>query len=78
MKSKKENYWVKVFNTLNESQKRWYAAQKAIEIGYGGITHVKELTSMSRTTITKGINELKSSEKLEKEIRKKGPEEKPS
>jgi hypothetical protein len=72
MKSKKENYWVKVFDTLNESQKRWYAAQKAIEIGYGGITHVKELTSMSRTTITKGINELKSSEKLEKEIRKKG------
>jgi len=72
MKSKKENYWVKIFDTLNESQKRWYAAQKAIEIGYGGITQVKELTSMSRTTITKGINELKGNEKLEKKIRKKG------
>ena len=45
---------------------------KAIEIGYGGITKVKALTSMSRTTITKGIKELKYKEQLETKIRKEG------
>ena len=50
-----EIYWLKIFGTLNESQKRWYSAQKALEIGYGGVTKVSLLTSISRTTITKGI-----------------------
>lgn len=66
------NYWVKLFNTLNESQKRWFAAQKSLEIGYGGITAVSKQTSMSRTTITKGIKELKNSKELKREIRKEG------
>ncbi|MDO9154926.1 MAG: ISAzo13 family transposase [Paludibacter sp.] len=64
--------WLKIYNTLNESQRRWFSAQKAIEIGFGGITKVSLLTSMSRTTITKGIRELKSKEELENQIRKKG------
>jgi len=72
METKIQNYGIKIFHTLNESQKRWYAAQKAIEIGYGGITKVKALTSMSRTTITKGIKELKYKEQLETKIRKEG------
>ena len=55
METKIQNYGIKIFNTLNESQKRWYAAQKAIEIGYGGITKVKALTSMSRTTIQRAL-----------------------
>jgi len=72
METKAQNYWIKIFHTLNESQKRWCAAQKATEIGYGGITKVKALTSMSRTTITKGIRELRDQEQLEKKIRKEG------
>ena len=65
-------YWLKIFNTLDENKRRWFCAQKAIEIGYGGITHVNLLTSMSRTTITKGIRELKDNGELEKQIRKSG------
>ena len=72
METKAQNYWIKIFHTLNESQKRWCAAQKATEIGYGGITKVKALTSMSRTTITNGIRELRDQEQLEKKIRKEG------
>lgn len=71
METKAQNYWIKIFHTLNESQKRWCAAQKATEIGYGGITKVKALTSMSRTTITKSIRELSDQEKLEKKLEKK-------
>ena len=53
--------WKKIFNTLNENQKRWFAAQKAIELGYGGITKISEITNLSRTTISRGVIELRES-----------------
>ena len=34
METKIQNYGIKIFHTLNESQKRWCAAQKATEIGH--------------------------------------------
>ncbi len=51
--------WLRVFVTLNESQKRWFAAIKASELGYGGITLVSESTGLSRVTINKGLREIK-------------------
>lgn len=59
--------WILLFNTLSESQKRWMAAIKAKEIGYGGITKISNLTGLSRTTITHGIKEPKVSDNLELE-----------
>ena len=56
--------WLKVFDTFSESQKRWSAAVKAFELGYGGIACVSTETGMSRTTITHGIKEIKSREVL--------------
>jgi hypothetical protein len=56
--------WLKVFQTLNESQKRWFSAQKALEIGHGGIQKIHSLTGLSRTTIFKGIDELQASQEL--------------
>lgn len=56
--------WLKVLATLNESQARWYVAQKAIEWGWGGILKAQALTGMSRGTIIKGMRELRSQEKL--------------
>ena len=50
--------WLKLLPTLNEAQTRWFAAQKAIEWGHGGIERVHELTGLSRPTIRKGIREL--------------------
>lgn len=59
------NEWVRGFNSLNESQKRWFAAIKSQELGYGGISKVSRTTGLSRTTITQGYKEIKG-KKLEK------------
>jgi transposase len=68
-----EKIWLKLFETQNESQKRWTAAYKAIELGYGGVKKVSEITGLSRTTITKGITDLKKQSTLENEnIRQAG------
>ena len=54
-----ERAWLKVLGTMNEAQARLCVAQKALELGRGGISHLSALTGMSRPTITKGIAELK-------------------
>ena len=65
--------WLKIFSTLDEAQRRWFAAQKAIELGWGGITRVSEWTGMSDRTIRTGIQELKSKRELTVErIRRTG------
>jgi len=67
--------WLKVFSVLSEQQKRWFAAVKAKEIGYGGISNVSRETGLSRTTITLGIKEIESKKQLSKSddrIRSKG------
>jgi len=56
--------WLKLFPVLNEAQRRWYAAVKAIELGRGGIERVHEVTGLARPTIRKGIREVRSSEPL--------------
>jgi hypothetical protein len=51
--------WLKVLATLDEVRARWYVAQKAIELGHGGIQKVHELPGISRPTIMKGMRELR-------------------
>lgn len=58
-------WWLKALSGADEVQARRFAGAIALEIGWGGITKVKELTGMSHSTISKGIKELKTSEKLE-------------
>ncbi len=62
-----ERRWVKVLSVLNETQARLYVADKALDLGRGGISRLSELTGMSRTTITKAVEELQSGKKLLKE-----------
>jgi hypothetical protein len=62
--SRQEKRWLRVFGTLNEFQARLFAADKSLDIGRGGISRVSALTSLSRTTITKAIEELGSGGKL--------------
>ncbi len=57
--------WLKIYHTQSECQKRWFAAQKAKELGRGGPSTVNRLTGMSRTTISKGMKELQQSDVLE-------------
>ena len=55
-----EGQWLKALATLNEFQARLFVAQRALEFGRGGISHVARLTGMSRPTIARGIAELES------------------
>jgi len=58
---------------LNERQRRLWAATEAIELGHGGVTKVAHATGLSRTTITRGIQELDTGEHLTNErIRREG------
>lgn len=56
----------------DEVQARRFAAAKALELGWGGITKVGKLAGMSHTTIRKGIHELQSPDELKppKRLRK--------
>jgi hypothetical protein len=58
--SVEERLWLRVLNTMNEAQARWVAAEKALSLGRGGMSRISELTGMSRTTLTKGVAELRS------------------
>jgi len=55
-----ERRWLRVLGTLNEAQARLYVAEKALELGRGGISRLAELTGMSRPTIYKGAAELRA------------------
>lgn len=55
---------MKVLGTLNEYQARLVVAEKALELGRGGITHLSRLTGMSRVTITQGVKDLRNPAKL--------------
>jgi hypothetical protein len=59
-----EKTWMKVLGTLNEYQARLFVAEKALEQGRGGVTHLSRLTGMSRVTITQGVRDLHSPERL--------------
>jgi hypothetical protein len=63
-RTKTESRWLKVLSTLNEFQARLYVADKAIDLGRGGIRYLSALTGMSRTTITKAVGELQKGRKL--------------
>ena len=49
---------------MNEFQARLFAADKALDLGRGGISRLSVLTGLSRTTITKAVEELGSGGKL--------------
>jgi hypothetical protein len=59
-----ESRWLRVLKTLNEYQARLFVADRAIELGRGGVSRLARLTGMSRMTITKGVRELRASKRL--------------
>src|SRR5271169_6824187 len=50
---------LKVLSVLNEAQARLYVAKEAICMGYGGVQRMHALTRLSRSTILKGMSELR-------------------
>ena len=55
---------LRVLETLNEAQARWYVAREALARGRGGLKAMHELTDLSRPTILKGIRELQHGTRL--------------
>ena len=70
-----ESEMVKLYNSLNEKDKRRYAAIEAKKLEHGGIKYISELLGCHRNTITEGTSELENREVEkfnEKAIREKG------
>src|SRR6266576_256984 len=59
-----ERTWLRVLGTLNEYQARLYVAEKALQLGRGGVSHLSRLTGMSRVTITQGLSDLRGRAEL--------------
>ena len=57
---------------LDERQRRLYLANEAISYGRGGISYVSRISGMSRTTITKAVDEINSGEKIDGKTRRSG------
>ena len=65
--------FLEVNPVLNERSRRYWAAAEAKAIGRGGTSIVSRATGISRDTIAKGINELKSpTKKAGSRLRKEG------
>jgi len=61
------------YQLLSERNKRLYAANEALRLGYGGISYIASVLGCDRKTIYRGIAELKQAETIEKErVRAKG------
>ena len=45
---------------LDEQARRWFAAAEAIALGYGGVSLVARATGIVRSTINRGIKEIKA------------------
>ena len=57
---------------LDERQWRLYLANEAMSAGYGGISEVSRISGVSRTTITKGVEELKEGKIINGKVRNSG------
>ena len=49
-----------LMSSLNEQQRRWYAALESLKIGRGGIKLMTQITGMDRKTIRRGRKEFET------------------
>ena len=56
---------LKVLETLNEAQARWYVAREAIRMGRGGLKRMHKISGLSSPTIIKGMRELRQKKQLD-------------
>jgi hypothetical protein len=63
----------RLYGSLNERDRRRYAAVEAAKLGHGGIEYLARLLGCDAKTIRQGIAELEATEELDDERqRKKG------
>lgn len=71
--AKVEGQMARLYRSLNERDRRRYAAVEADRLGHGGIEYISRLFGSDPKTIRQGISELESEEELASERqRKKG------
>ena len=57
---------------LDEKQWRLFLANEAMSAGYGGVSRVNQIAGTSRTTITRGIKELREGKIVKARVRESG------
>ena len=68
-----ERQMVRFYGSLNERDRRRYAAVEASKLGHGGIEYISHLLGCDPKTIGHGVEELESAEALSVDgQRKKG------
>lgn len=68
-----EHQMQRFYRSLNERDRRRYAAVETMKLGHGGIQYVARVLGCDPKTITRGIQELEAEEELGKtRQRKKG------
>lgn len=69
----------RLFDSLNERDRRLFAATEAVKLGRGGLLYVTRLFGCDPKTIRRGIGELQQDHSLPPgRSRKKGAAEKPA
>jgi len=72
-----EQQMQRFYRSLNERDRRRYAAIEATKLGYGGIEYISRIFTCDSKTIAKGIRELENKNQLDtNHQRKKGADEK--
>jgi len=68
------------YSSLNERQRRLYAASEALKLGHGGITYVTHLFGCHRKTVYRGLVDLQNADALlpANQARKKGVADAPA
>jgi hypothetical protein len=57
---------------LDERGRRWFAASEAQALGWGGVSFVEKAIGVARSTINRGIEELKNTVPVIKKQRRPG------
>ena len=72
------DYFEAVLPHLDERQRRLNVGAVAVMLGRGGRTKVSELTGMSRSTVTRGANEIEAGVEVTDRVRAEGAGDKPA
>ncbi len=68
-----ERQMKRFYRSLNERDRRRYAAVEATKLGHGGMEYIARVLGCDAKTVAKGIGELTADEELDSsEQRKKG------
>jgi hypothetical protein len=68
-----ERMMKRLFDSLNESGRRRYAAIEVVKLGHGGIEYIARILDCDPKTIRRGLEELEAGDDLDAgRVRKKG------